>query len=97
MIEGCGQQNGMKLSSLTSHVSVRNTTMVGFGSGDTVERGSLIDHHTGTEPGIMVWGGIGYHSRTPLVRIAGTLNSRGVEASYPSLPSGLGHSHISTG
>ncbi|GFV85527.1 transposable element Tcb1 transposase [Trichonephila clavipes] len=27
-------------------------------------------------PGIMVWGGIGYHSRTPLVRIAGTLNSQ---------------------
>ncbi|GFV99124.1 transposable element Tcb1 transposase [Trichonephila clavipes] len=24
----------------------------------------------------MVWGGIGYHSRTPLVRIAGTLNSQ---------------------
>ncbi|GFW61263.1 transposable element Tcb1 transposase [Trichonephila clavipes] len=27
-------------------------------------------------PGIMVWGGIGYHSHTPLVRIAGTLNSQ---------------------
>ncbi|GFX32669.1 transposable element Tcb1 transposase [Trichonephila clavipes] len=26
-------------------------------------------------PRIMVWGGIGYHSRTPLVRIAGTLIS----------------------
>ncbi|GFT80397.1 transposable element Tcb1 transposase [Trichonephila clavipes] len=26
--------------------------------------------------GIMVLGGIGYHSRTPLVRIAGTLNSQ---------------------
>ncbi|GFU99124.1 transposable element Tcb1 transposase [Trichonephila clavipes] len=24
----------------------------------------------------MIWGGIGYHSRTPLVRIAGTLNSQ---------------------
>ncbi|GFW79974.1 transposable element Tcb1 transposase [Trichonephila clavipes] len=24
----------------------------------------------------MVWGGIGYHSRTPLVRNAGTLNSQ---------------------
>ncbi|GFV32178.1 transposable element Tcb1 transposase [Trichonephila clavipes] len=31
--------------------------------------------HTGPAPGIMVWGGIGYHSRT-LVRIAGTLNSQ---------------------
>ncbi|GFW54874.1 transposable element Tcb1 transposase [Trichonephila clavipes] len=33
-------------------------------------------HHTGPAPGIMAWGGIGYHSRTPLVRIAGTLNSQ---------------------
>ncbi|GFW89016.1 transposable element Tcb1 transposase [Trichonephila clavipes] len=32
--------------------------------------------HTGPAPGIMVWGGNGYHSRTPLVRIAGTLNSQ---------------------
>ncbi|GFW95574.1 transposable element Tcb1 transposase [Trichonephila clavipes] len=29
-----------------------------------------------TAPGIMVWDGIGYHSRTPLVRIAGTLNNQ---------------------
>ncbi|GFY30752.1 transposable element Tcb1 transposase [Trichonephila clavipes] len=36
----------------------------------------VMHHHTGTVPGIMVWGGIGYHSRTPLVRIAGTLNSQ---------------------
>ncbi|GFW16211.1 transposable element Tcb1 transposase [Trichonephila clavipes] len=33
-------------------------------------------HHTGPVPGIMVWGGIGYDSRPPLVRIAGTLNSQ---------------------
>ncbi|GFV02376.1 transposable element Tcb1 transposase [Trichonephila clavipes] len=32
--------------------------------------------HTGPAPGIMVWGGIVYHSLTPLVRIAGTLNSQ---------------------
>ncbi|GFU73079.1 transposable element Tcb1 transposase [Trichonephila clavipes] len=32
--------------------------------------------HTGPAPGIMVWGGIGYHSRTPPVRIAGTLNNQ---------------------
>ncbi|GFU05959.1 transposable element Tcb1 transposase [Trichonephila clavipes] len=31
---------------------------------------------TSPAPGIMVWGGIGYYSRTPLVRIAGTLNSQ---------------------
>ncbi|GFW37983.1 transposable element Tcb1 transposase [Trichonephila clavipes] len=36
----------------------------------------VMHRHTGLAPGIMVWGGIGYHSRTPLVRIAGTLNSQ---------------------
>ncbi|GFS99398.1 transposable element Tcb1 transposase [Trichonephila clavipes] len=34
--------------------------------------------HTVLGNGIMEWGGIGYHSRTPLVRIAGTLNSQQV-------------------
>ncbi|GFT11177.1 uncharacterized protein TNCV_1143281 [Trichonephila clavipes] len=33
-------------------------------------------HHTGPAPGIMVWSGVGYHSSTPLVRIAGTLNTQ---------------------
>ncbi|GFX74406.1 transposable element Tcb1 transposase [Trichonephila clavipes] len=33
-------------------------------------------HHTRPAPCIMVWGGIGYHCRTPLVRIAGTSNSQ---------------------
>ncbi|GFX51691.1 transposable element Tcb1 transposase [Trichonephila clavipes] len=81
MKEGCGRQNGMKLSLLMSHASVCNTTMVGFESGDTVESGErilnscVIHRHNGSAPSIMVWGGIGYHSRTPLVRIAGTLNS----------------------
>ncbi|GFW19833.1 transposable element Tcb1 transposase [Trichonephila clavipes] len=36
----------------------------------------LLHSHTGPASGIMVWGGIGYHSRTPLVRIASTLNSQ---------------------
>ncbi|GFW79803.1 transposable element Tcb1 transposase [Trichonephila clavipes] len=37
----------------------------------------VMHYHTDPAPGIMVWGGgIGYHSRTPLVRIAGTLNSQ---------------------
>ncbi|GFW50997.1 transposable element Tcb1 transposase [Trichonephila clavipes] len=48
MKEGYEWKNGMKLSLLTSHASVCNTTM----------------------------GGIGYPSRTPLVRIAGILNSQ---------------------
>ncbi|GFU73277.1 transposable element Tcb1 transposase [Trichonephila clavipes] len=30
----------------------------------------IVHRHTGPAPGIMVWGGIGYHSRTPLVHIA---------------------------
>ncbi|GFV26389.1 transposable element Tcb1 transposase [Trichonephila clavipes] len=33
-------------------------------------------HHTGPASDIMVLGGIGYHSRIPLVRIACTLNSQ---------------------
>ncbi|GFW70730.1 transposable element Tcb1 transposase [Trichonephila clavipes] len=36
----------------------------------------VMHRHTGSAPGIVVWGGIGYHSRVPLVRIAGTLNSQ---------------------
>ncbi|GFU57883.1 transposable element Tcb2 transposase [Trichonephila clavipes] len=36
----------------------------------------VMHRHTDLVPGIMVWGGIGYHSRTPLVRIADTLNSK---------------------
>ncbi|GFX55169.1 uncharacterized protein TNCV_1156301 [Trichonephila clavipes] len=32
--------------------------------------------HTGPAANIMVWDGIGYHSRTSLVCIAGTLNSQ---------------------
>ncbi|GFT30323.1 transposable element Tcb1 transposase [Trichonephila clavipes] len=32
--------------------------------------------HTGPAPGIMVWGGIGYHFHTPLVHIDGILNSQ---------------------
>ncbi|GFT51989.1 transposable element Tcb1 transposase [Trichonephila clavipes] len=36
----------------------------------------VMPHHTGPVPGIIVWTGIGYHSRTPLVRNTGTLNSQ---------------------
>ncbi|PRD32344.1 UNVERIFIED_CONTAM: hypothetical protein NCL1_20746 [Trichonephila clavipes] len=32
--------------------------------------------HTGPTFGIMVWSGIGFHCHTPLVHIAGTLNSQ---------------------
>ncbi|GFX64950.1 transposable element Tcb1 transposase [Trichonephila clavipes] len=44
--------------------------------GERMLKSCVMHHNTGPAPGIMVWGGIGYHSRTPLVRIAGTLNSQ---------------------
>ncbi|GFX66592.1 transposable element Tcb1 transposase [Trichonephila clavipes] len=44
--------------------------------GERMLNSCVIHHHTGHAQGIMVWGGIGYHSRTLLVRIAGTLNSQ---------------------
>ncbi|GFT23039.1 transposable element Tcb1 transposase [Trichonephila clavipes] len=44
--------------------------------GERMLNSGVMHHHTGPAPGIMVWGGIGYHSRTPLVRIAGTLYSQ---------------------
>ncbi|GFT67653.1 transposable element Tcb1 transposase [Trichonephila clavipes] len=36
----------------------------------------VMHRHTGPAPSITVWGSIGYHSRTSLVRIVGTLNSQ---------------------
>ncbi|GFV68777.1 transposable element Tcb1 transposase [Trichonephila clavipes] len=44
--------------------------------GERMLNSCVMHHHTGSAPGIMVWGGIGYHSCTSLVRIAGTLNSQ---------------------
>ncbi|GFT41408.1 transposable element Tcb1 transposase [Trichonephila clavipes] len=44
--------------------------------GEKVLNSCDMHHHIGPAPGIMVWCGIGYHSRTLLVRIAGTLNSQ---------------------
>ncbi|GFT36851.1 transposable element Tcb1 transposase [Trichonephila clavipes] len=44
--------------------------------GETMLNSCVMHHHTGSAPHIKVWGGIGYHSRTPLVRNAGTLNSQ---------------------
>ncbi|GFX66824.1 transposable element Tcb1 transposase [Trichonephila clavipes] len=40
--------------------------------GERMLNSCVMHHHTGPSLGIMVWGGIGYHSRTPLVRIADT-------------------------
>ncbi|GFY29852.1 transposable element Tcb1 transposase [Trichonephila clavipes] len=44
--------------------------------GERMLNSCVMHHQTGPAPGIVVRGGIGYHSRTPLVRIAGTLNSQ---------------------
>ncbi|GFS90424.1 transposable element Tcb1 transposase [Trichonephila clavipes] len=44
--------------------------------GERMLNSGVMHRHTGPAPGIMVWGGIGYHSRTPLVRNAGTLNNQ---------------------
>ncbi|GFS83530.1 transposable element Tcb1 transposase [Trichonephila clavipes] len=44
--------------------------------GKRILNSCVMHRHTGSEPGIMVWSGIRYHSRTPLVRIAGPLNSQ---------------------
>ncbi|GFT80612.1 transposable element Tc3 transposase [Trichonephila clavipes] len=42
--------------------------------GERMLNSCVMQRHTGTALGIMAWGGIGYHSRSPLVRIVGTLN-----------------------
>ncbi|GFX48705.1 transposable element Tcb1 transposase [Trichonephila clavipes] len=44
--------------------------------GERILNSCVMYRHTGPAPRIMVWGGIGYNFRTPLVRIAGTLNSQ---------------------
>ncbi|UYV64407.1 K02A2.6-like [Cordylochernes scorpioides] len=44
--------------------------------GERVMNSCVIHRHTGLAPGIIVWGGIGYHSHTSLVHIAGNLNSQ---------------------
>ncbi|GFS71876.1 transposable element Tcb1 transposase [Trichonephila clavipes] len=44
--------------------------------GERMLNSFVMHRHTYPAPGIMVWGGIGYCSRIPPVRIAGTLNSQ---------------------
>ncbi|GFU11986.1 transposable element Tcb1 transposase [Trichonephila clavipes] len=44
--------------------------------GERMLNSRVMHRHTDPAQGIMVWGGIGYHSRTPLVHIADTLNSQ---------------------
>lgn len=43
--------------------------------------------HTGPAVGVMVWGGIVFHSRAPLVRITGTLtNQRYISEVFQPVP-----------
>ncbi|GFW47421.1 transposable element Tcb1 transposase [Trichonephila clavipes] len=44
--------------------------------GEMMLNSCVMHRHTGPAPSIMVWGGIGYHFRTPLVRIVGFLNTQ---------------------
>ncbi|GFX89242.1 transposable element Tcb1 transposase [Trichonephila clavipes] len=44
--------------------------------GERMLNSGVMHRHTGPVPGIMGWDGIGYPSRTPLVRIDGTLSSQ---------------------
>ncbi|GFV85422.1 transposable element Tcb1 transposase [Trichonephila clavipes] len=44
--------------------------------GERMLNSCVMHRHTAPAPGIMVWVGIGNHFRTPLVRIAGFLNSQ---------------------
>ncbi|GFW20792.1 transposable element Tcb1 transposase [Trichonephila clavipes] len=44
--------------------------------GEMMLNSCVMHQHTGRAPGILLWGGIRYHSSTPLVRTAGTLNSQ---------------------
>ncbi|GFV66228.1 transposable element Tcb1 transposase [Trichonephila clavipes] len=44
--------------------------------GERMLKSCIMPHHTGPASDIILWGGIGYHSRTPLVRIASILNSQ---------------------
>ncbi|UYV71668.1 hypothetical protein LAZ67_8004049 [Cordylochernes scorpioides] len=46
------------------------------GPGQRVDPGLTVEHHTGPQQGVMVWGAISFDSRTPLVVIPGTLTAQ---------------------
>ncbi|GFY10387.1 hypothetical protein TNCV_1462771 [Trichonephila clavipes] len=105
MKEGCGRQNGMKLSLLTSHASVCNTTMVGSSlqtpwREDAEQLRNAPPHWSCTGYYGMGWYWISLlHSPSMHCRYfkPRELHLRGVGASCPSLPSGLVYNPISTG
>ncbi|GFW65384.1 transposable element Tcb1 transposase [Trichonephila clavipes] len=80
MKEECGRQKGMKLYLLTSlRICLQHHDgwiRVWRHLGDRMVNSCVMHRHTGPAPGIMVWFGIAYPSRTPLVRIVGFLNSQ---------------------
>lgn len=43
--------------------------------GERNAEGCIVERHSGQTPGVMVWGAISYNTRSPLLRIEGTLNS----------------------
>ncbi|GFV23253.1 hypothetical protein TNCV_1514471 [Trichonephila clavipes] len=102
MKEGCGRQNVIIVFTDESRICLQHHN----GPESSLEApwrrmlNSCVMHHWFSAG--MVWGGIGCHSHSPLVCICRyfkqpALHLRGLGASCPSLPSGLGHSHISTG
>ncbi|UYV78516.1 Transposase [Cordylochernes scorpioides] len=44
--------------------------------GQRVDPGLTVEHHTGPQQGVMVWGAISFDNRTPLVVIPGTLTAQ---------------------
>ncbi|UYV82953.1 B3GNT1 [Cordylochernes scorpioides] len=44
--------------------------------GQRVDPGPTVEHHTGPQQGVMVWGAISFDSKTPLVVIPGTLTAQ---------------------
>ncbi|GFX05353.1 mitotic checkpoint protein BUB3 [Trichonephila clavipes] len=72
MKEGCGRQNGMERAAFTDKSRIclqhHDGRIRVWRHHEKRMLNSCIMHcHTGPAPGIMVWGGIGYHSPTPLV------------------------------
>ncbi|UYV62783.1 K02A2.6-like [Cordylochernes scorpioides] len=53
--------------------------------GQRVDPGLTVEHHTGPQQGVMVWGAISFDSKTPLVDIPGTLKHNGASI-YLSKP-----------
>ncbi|GFX06143.1 transposable element Tcb1 transposase [Trichonephila clavipes] len=76
---GHGQRNGTALRLLANPASACNITMVSQvlrHRGKRLLNSCVMHRHTGLVPGIIAWGGIGFHCRTPVsVHVAFTLNS----------------------